>query len=102
MSTLRPSSRPFPRLRQVLFILCSYLLSHLLAVSLQVLESDCAQLEKFLQSAKNELHFNPNNLKLQQFVAEYDHKVATVREDLRQALSLFKQVCSQRVWQFDH
>ena len=67
------------------------------AVSLQVLESDCAQLEKYLKSAKSELQSNAANQRLSKFVAEYDGKVAAVRDDLRQALALFKQArCTAR------
>ena len=62
------------------------------AVSIQTLDSDCAQLEKYVQAAKDELDANPKNSRLSEFVQKYAGRVAEARADLTQATSLFKQV----------
>ena len=74
----------------------------MLTVSIQSLESDCAQLEKYIQAAKDELAANPNNVRLAEFVQKYAGRVADARADLTQATSLFKQVREGGLFRVNH
>ncbi len=65
-------------------------------MSLQSLETDVSQLEKYLHMAEVELKSVPGHPKITAFIEQYKTRVAETHADLRQAISVFKQVLKLR------